>query len=92
VRCWCPRPRYRRGLARRDGALHGRRWDLLKDFRVGGLQLGYLAHHLVLTGGELLDGFSNVGKLPLDGLSQRGDIRRYLLSLLQIGSRRSGRF
>jgi hypothetical protein len=32
-----------------------------------------------LTGCELLDGFSHVGKPPLDSLSHRGDMRLYLL-------------
>lgn len=72
--------------------MRGRHWNLRKDFLIGGLQFGDLAHHLVLTGGELLDAFSHVGKLPLDGLSHRGDTRFYLLYLRQIGRRRSGRF
>jgi hypothetical protein len=91
---WCPRrrPRYRRGLAHGGGgALRGRRWDFLKDFLVSGLQLGDLAHHLFLTGGELLDGFSHVGKMALDGLSHRGNIRLYLLYMPQVGRRSGGR-
>jgi hypothetical protein len=32
------------------------RWDLLKDFDIGGLQLCDLTCHLVLTSSELLDG------------------------------------
>jgi hypothetical protein len=32
-----------------------------------------------LTGCKLLDGFSHVGKLPLDSLSHPGDMRLYLL-------------
>ncbi len=79
---WCPRrwSRFRSGLVRRGGgSLRGWRWDFPKDFLVSGLQLRYLMHRLVLTGGELLDGFAHVGKLPLDGLSHRGDIRLYLL-------------
>src|SRR5262249_22905606 len=55
----CPRRRQRCGLVggRDDGVLRGRRRrrDLLKNFRVGGLQLGDFPCHLVLTGGELLD-------------------------------------
>src|SRR5262249_23188016 len=51
--------RQRCGLVggRDDGVLRGRRRrrDLLKNFRVGGLQLGDFPCHLVLTGGELLD-------------------------------------
>src|SRR6516225_6332115 len=56
------RRRQRCGLVggRDDRAPRGRRrrrrrWDLLKNFRVGGLQLGDFPRHLVLTGGELLD-------------------------------------
>jgi hypothetical protein len=46
-------PRYRGGSS--NGWRRRRRWgDLRKDFPVCGFQSGYLAHHLVLTGGELL--------------------------------------
>src|SRR6516165_4515104 len=46
-------PRYRGGSS--NGWRRSRRWgDLRKDFPVCGFQFGYLAHHLVLTGGELL--------------------------------------
>jgi len=31
-----------------------------------------------LTGGELLDGYPHVAKLPLDSLLQRGDMLLYL--------------
>ena len=69
------------GVGLRAGA--GRRGGgtgiLRKDLLIRGLQFGDLAHHLVLTGCELLDGFSHAGKLPLDGLSHRGDLRLYLL-------------
>jgi len=37
------------------------------------------ARNLILTGGELLDGFSHVGKQPLDSLLHRGDMRLYPL-------------
>jgi hypothetical protein len=65
--------------------LRGRRWDFPKNFLVSGLQFVDLAHYLVLTSGEPLHGFSHVGKMPLDGLSHRGDIRLYLLHLLRVG-------
>ena len=46
-------PRYRGGSS--NGWRRSRRWnDLRKDFPVCGFQSGYLAHHPVLTGGELL--------------------------------------
>jgi len=50
------------------------RWDLLKDFLVGGLKPTDLVRHLVLTGGELLDGLSNTRELLLHHLSHCGDI------------------
>jgi hypothetical protein len=43
------------------------------------LQLSDLARHVILTGGELLDGYPHVAKLPLDSLLQRGDMLLYLL-------------
>ena len=89
---WCARRRDWRGLARGGEARRWRRWNFCKDFLIGGLQFGDLAHHLVLTGGKLLDACPYVGKLPLDGLSHRDDTRFYLLYLVQIGRRRSGRF
>jgi hypothetical protein len=85
-RYWCPRGRLRgrRRFTRGGGALRGRCWNLLKNFLVGGLEFGDLAHHLILTGGQLIDTFSHVGKVPLDGLSHRGNIRLYLLYLLRV--------
>ena len=86
-RYWCPRGRLpgRRRFTRGGGALRGRRWNLLKNFLIGGLEFGDLAHHFILTGGQLFDAFSHVGKVPLDGLSHRGNIRLYLLYLLRVG-------
>ncbi len=49
-----------------------RRVDILKNFLVGGLQPGYHARHVVLTGGML------------DDLPQRGEIERYLMQLLTV--------
>src|SRR5215469_17381994 len=91
----CPRRRrrrYWRGLARGGGgAFRGRRWYLRKDFFVGSLQLSDLARHLILTGGELPDGYPHVAKLPRDSLLQRGDMLLYLL-LLRVRRRSGGVF
>jgi hypothetical protein len=93
-RYWCPRGRLRgrRRFTRGGGALRGRCWNLLKNFLVGGLEFGDLAHHLILTGGQLIDTFSHVGKVPLDGLSHRGNIRLYLLYLLRVEGGSGGRY
>jgi hypothetical protein len=72
------RRRGRHWLARRWGPW-GRRWNFCKDRLVGGLYFGDLAHYLVLTGGELLDGYSHFTNLSLDNLLQRGDTHIYLL-------------
>jgi len=48
--------------------LRRRRWDFPKNFLVSSLQLVDLAHYLVLTGGEPLDGFSAVFSGPASGL------------------------
>jgi hypothetical protein len=75
----------------RSQALRRRRWDFLKNFHLGGLWLN-LARHLVLTGGKLLDGCSHVGKMPLDGLSHRGNIRLYLLYCRELREGAAGAF
>ncbi len=54
-------------------------WACARGWGVAVEALVDLAHHLVLTGGELLDGFLHVGKLPLDSLLHRGDMRLYPL-------------
>jgi hypothetical protein len=57
-----------------SGSRRRRRWDLLKDLLVGGLQSADLVRHLVLTGGELLDGLSNSRELLRHRLLYCGDI------------------
>ena len=77
-----------RVCARRGGPRFGGGVGIFSgNFHVGGLWLLDLACHLVLTGSKLLDGCSHVGKMPLDGLSHRGDIRLYLLYLLRVEGR-----
>src|SRR4029077_8743952 len=49
------------------------RWDLRKNFQVGGLQPSHLALHLVLSGSE-----------PLNGLPQRVESLRHLLRPLRV--------
>jgi hypothetical protein len=80
--CWkWPRRRVRpcwAGLARGCGP-RGRHWNFREDILVGGLQFGDLTRYLVLTSGELLNGYSHVAKLSLDTPLHRGDMCLYLL-------------
>src|SRR5215472_9190383 len=60
----------------RGGSSNGwlrRRWQLQKDFHVGGLQPGDLVPHLILSGGKLLN-----------GLLQQRQTLRHLLHLLRV--------
>src|SRR5437764_7874254 len=87
------RGRYWRGFAcGGGGAFRGRRCDLRKGFLLGSLQFGDLTRHLVLTRGDLLDGCSRLGKMPLDGLSHCDDIRLYLLHLARVRRKSGWRF
>ena len=71
---WCPL-RHRWGLARggRGGTGGRRRWDLGKNFLVGGLQPSHLTPNLFLSGSK-----------PPNGLPQLVEALRHLLRLLRV--------
>jgi len=94
--CQLPCRMHRRGLARRGGrGRRRRRWDLLKDLLVGGLQHIDLVHHLVLTGGERLrkrgETLLTGGEL-LDAFPQRRETLDHLLDLYRVDGGGGGRF
>ena len=82
----------------RERDAQGERWDLLKDFLVGGLQHIDLVHYLVLTGGELIHGSRQRGETLLtcgellDAFPQRCETLDHSLHLFWVERGGGGRF
>ena len=67
---WCPLGRHRRGLARGgSGGTEGRRrWNLGKNFLVGGLQPSHLTRNLFLSRSKMTSNLFLSGSKPPNGL------------------------
>src|SRR4029077_17574945 len=83
---WCPLGRHRRGLARGgSGGTEGRRrWNLGKNFLVGGLQPSHLTRNLFLSRRKMTRNLFLSGSKPPNGLPYLVEALHHLFRLLRV--------